>query len=183
MKDTDCRVAYPLRLIARLYRIETLGDARRLDHNARAELRKEWSVDVLDKLKRWLVATLMNEPPSTSIAQAGGYLLNQWDALGRFIHDGRISLDNNLVERQLRDVALGRKNFLFAGSHDAAHRAAALYSLMRTCSQHGVPNLYYLDDVLTRLASGWPDERMADLLPDRWLKLHADPRLLQSSQS
>lgn len=64
------------------------------------------------------------------------------------------SLDNNLCERQLRDVALGRKNFLFAGSHDAARRTAVLYSLMRTCAQRGVPPLPYLTDVLRKLAAG-----------------------------
>ena len=64
-----------------------------------------------------------------------------WHALSRFVEDGRIDLDNNLCELQLRDIALGRKNFLFAGSHDAARRAAGLYSLMRTCAQYGVPPL------------------------------------------
>ena len=117
------------------------------------------------------------------MAKACGYLVNQWDALGRFVEDGRLSLDNNLVERQLRDVALRRKNFLFAGSDDAAHRAATLYSLMRTCSQQGVPNLRYLDDVLTKLAQGWPDDRLDELLPDRWWRLHAEPLLELAAQS
>ena len=91
-----------------------------------------------------------------------------WTALTRFVDDGRLSLDNNLVERQIRDIALGRKNYLFAGSHRAAERTAALYSLLRTAALQGVPPLPYLTDVLTKLAAGWDPDRIDELLPDRW---------------
>jgi transposase len=168
LQETDCRVAYPLKLIARLYRIEHLADARQLEPEERARLRKERSTAVLDKLHRWLLATRASEPPSTDLAKAAGYILNHWTALTRFVEDGRVSLDNNLCEQQLRDVALGRKNYLFAGSHEAAERTAALYSLTRTCAQHGVPPLPYLTDVLGKLASGWDARRLDELLPHRW---------------
>lgn len=168
MQDTDCRVAYPLKLIARLYRIEHLADARGLTPEGRAEIRRERSRPVLEKLKRWYVATRASEPPSTDLAKAAGYVLNHWDALTRFVEDGRASLDNNLCEQQLRDIALGRKNYLFAGSHDAARRAAALYSLTRTCTQYGVPPLPYFTDVLTKLANRWSVDRLEELLPHRW---------------
>ena len=68
----------------------------------------------------------------------------------------------------MRDIALGRKNYLFAGSHDAARRAAGLYSLMRTCAQYGVPPLPYFTDVLTKLGAGWPAEQLDELLPHAW---------------
>jgi hypothetical protein len=89
-------------------------------------------------------------------------------ALTRFVTDGRVSLDNNVCEQQLRDIALGRKNYLFAGSHEAAKRAADLYSLTRTCAQYGVPPLPYFTDVLAKLASGWDADRLDELLPHRW---------------
>ncbi len=168
MQETDCRVAYPLKLIARLYRIEHLADARGLAPEGRAELRKERSTPVLEKLKRFFATTRASEPPSTDLAKAAGYVLNHWDALTRFVEDGRAGLDNNLCEQQLRDIALGRKNYLFAGSHDAARRAAALYSLTRTCAQYGVPPLAYFTDVLTKLANGWSMDRLDELLPHRW---------------
>ena len=168
MQDTDFRVAYPLKLIGRLYRVEHLADARQLMPEGRAELRKERSQPTLDKLKRWFVATSAAEPPSTDLAKAAAYTLNHWDALTRFVADGRISLDNNNTERQLRDVALGRKNYLFAGSHDAARRAANIYSLTRTCAQYGVPPLPYFTDVLRKLGAGWPADRLDELLPHRW---------------
>jgi hypothetical protein len=179
LQDMDCRVAYPLKLIARLYRIEHLADARALTPEARAKLRGERSPSVLEKLKRWVVATSQSEPPSSDLAKAAGYVLNHWGALTRFVEDGRVSLDNNLCEQQLRDIALGRKNYLFAGSHDAARRAAVLYSLTRTCAQYGVPPLPYFTDVLAKLASGWDADRLDELLPHRWRAPEVSPENAQ----
>lgn len=173
LQDTDCRVAYPIKLITRLYRIERLADARGLTPEARTQLRGERSQRVLDTLHPWLVSTAAEEPPSSELARACGYVLNHWGPLTRFPEDGRLSLDNNLCERQLRDIALGRKNFLFAGSHAAAHRTANLYSLLRTAAQHGAPPLPYLTDLLRSLAAGGDD--LNQLLPDRWLASRAPP--------
>lgn len=181
LQDMDCRVAYPLKLIARLYRIEHLADARGLTPEARAELRKERSAPVLEKLKRWFAATHTSEPPSTDLAKAAGYAINHWEALKRFVEDGRVSPDNNLCEQQLRDIALGRRNYLFAGSHDAARRAAALYSLMRTCAQYGVPPLAYLTEVLTKLANGWSMGRLDELLPHQWQAATPAPEIGQGA--
>jgi len=168
LQDTDCRVAYPLKLIARLYRIEHLADAQGLSAEKRAEMRKARGSPILDRLKQWFVATASSEPPSSDLAKAAAYCINHWTALTRFVEDGRVGLDNNLCEQQLRDIALGRKNYLFAGSHDAARRIAGLYSLTRTCAQYGVPPLPYLTDVLTKLGTGWPAEQLDELLPHAW---------------
>ena len=101
LKDMDCRVAYPLKLIARMYRIESLADARELSVDERTRLRKERSAPVLEKLKRWFVSSLTHrsEPPSSDLAKATGYPLNHWTALTRFVDDGRLSLDNNICEQ------------------------------------------------------------------------------------
>jgi transposase len=168
LQDTDCRLAYPLKLVARLYRVEHLADARELSLQERALLRQERSGPTLEKLKRWLAATVRSEPPSAELAKAATYMLNHWVALTRFLEDGRLDLDNNVCEAQLRAIALGRRNYLFCGSHDAARRAACLYSLTRTCAQYGVPPLAYLTDVLAKLADGWPQRRIEELLPHRW---------------
>ena len=169
LQPTDCRVAYPLQLIARLYRIEHLADARNLSPPDRALLRQERSVPVLEKLQHALARAHLNEPPSSAFAKATRYVLNHWTALTRFLEDGRVRLDNNGTERELRAVAVGRKNYLFAGSHEAAGRAAVLYSLMRTCAQHGVPPLPYFTDVLRKLREHVP---VNELLPDRWRELY-----------
>ena len=175
LKDTDCRVAYPVKLIARLYRIEHLADARELTTKDRAELRQQRSVPVLEKLQRWFVATKLSEPPGTELAKAASYAINHWEALTRFVDDGRISPDNNLCEQQLRDIALGRKNYLFAGSHDAASNAAGIYSLTRTCAQYGVPPMPYFTDVFAKLGAGWEQARLEELLPHRWQPTDAVP--------
>jgi transposase len=172
LAETDYRVAYPLQLIRRLYRVEYLADLREVDAEGRAALRAEYTRGALTSLKHWLLAMVEREPPSSELAKAVNYCLNHWTALTRFLDDGRLSPDNNLCEQQLRDVALGRKNYLFAGSHDAARRIAALYSLLRTCALHDVAPLPYLTDVLRKLADGWDPSRLEDLLPDRWLRLH-----------
>jgi len=168
LQDMDCRVAYPLKLIARLYRIEHLADAKGLSPDERAALRQERSQPVLDKLRRWLVVTHGSETPASDLAKAVAYMINHWVALTRFVQDGRLKLDNNLSEQQLRAIALGRNNFLFFGSHRAAEHAAVLYSITRTCALRGVSPLSYLTDVLRKLAAGWPQSRIDELLPDRW---------------
>ena len=173
LAETDYRVAYPLQLIRRLYRVEYLGDLRELDFEGRAALRAEYTRNALTSLQHWLLAMVQQEPPSSEMAKAVNYCLNHWTALNRFLDDGRLSPDNNVCEQQLRDVALGRKNFLFAGSHDAARRIAALYSLMRTCAQNDVAPLPYLTDVLRKLADGWDQSRLDELLPDRWQQVHS----------
>lgn len=168
LQDSDCRVAYPIKLIGRLYRIEKLADAKGLSVPERTELRRTRSGPVLDTLKRWLLTTTSQEPPKSDLAQAAAYVIHHWTALTRFVEDGRLRLDNNLVERQIRDIALGRRNYLFAGSHAAAQRSAAIYSLLRTAAQHGVAPIPYLTDVLTKLAAGWDPDRLDELLPERW---------------
>ena len=158
-----------------MYRVERLADLLELSHEERAALRLERDQPTLDKLQRWVLITAASEPPSSELARACGYILNQWTALTRFIDDGRLSLDNNLCERQLRDIALGRNAYLFAGSHDAARRAATIYSLMRSCAQYGVGPLPYLTHVLRELAAGCGHDRLDELLPDRWQPSRAPP--------
>ena len=175
LQDTDCRVAYPLKLIARLYRIEHLADAKGLSPDERVALRQERCRPVLEKLRRWLVATHGSEPPASDLAKAAAYMINHWAALTRFLQDGRLKLDNNLCEQQLRAIALGRNNFLFFGSHRAAEQAAVLYSLTRTCALQGVSPLAYLTDVLRKLAAGWPQSRIDELLPGNWQAATATP--------
>ena len=168
LQETDVRVAYPLRLFRRLYRIERLAKLRGLSPEEKAALRQSRSQPILDKLKEWLEAVARTEPPAMALAKAVNYMLNHWVALTRFVSDGRLDLDNNLCEQQLRAIALGRRNYLFFGSHEAARRGAAIYSLLRTCALHDMQPVAYLTDVLQKIAEGWPQSRIAELLPDRW---------------
>jgi transposase len=168
LKDTEPVVAYPLKLIGKLYRVEHSADGRELSHAQRLSLRQSQSAGILDRLKRWLVKTAASEPPESALHKACAYSLNHWEALTRFLEDGRLSLDNNLCELQIRSLAVGRKNYLFAGSDSGAERGAILYSLLRTCALQGVDTYAYLKDILEKLADGWPANRIDELQPDAW---------------
>jgi transposase len=173
LHDTDPRVAYPLQLIGKLYRVESTADARGLDHEARRALRMDRSAGILERLKRWLAKTASREPPESAMYKACAYSLNQWEALTRFLEDGRLGLDNNLCELQIRSLAVGRKNYLHAGSDAGAERAATLYTVLRTCALHGVSGYSYIRDVLDKLAAGWPQSRIEELLPDAYAAAQA----------
>ena len=110
------------------------------------------------------MATLRKVPKKSEIAGAIRYALSRWGALVRYRDDGRIEIDNNTVERALRAVALGRKNYLFAGSDAGGERAAAIYSLVGTAKLNGVDPQAYLRHVLERIADH-PINRIDELLP------------------
>lgn len=168
LKDSDLRVAYPLQLIGKLYRIDSLAEKRGLDPVGREALRNERCPGILDRLKRWLVQTTAMEPPQSALYKACAYSLNQWEALTRFLEAGRLELDNNFCELQIRTLAVGRKNYLHAGSDEGGKRAATLYTVLRTCAVNRVNPRDYVQDVLDKLAAGWPQQRLEELLPDTW---------------
>lgn len=172
LMDSDSRVAHALQLYGRLYKVERLAKLRKLDADGVRALRQQHSVSIVEKLYRWLARHAKDDPPDSAFAKAIAYAINHRVALTRFLADGRLDIDNNLCEQQIRSLALGRKNFLFAGSHSAAHRLAVGYTLTRTCAMHGVPPQPYLTDVLAKLAAGWSNDRIDELLPDRWMALH-----------
>jgi len=105
--------------------------------------------------------------PKSPMGQAMQYALNQWDALCVYTTDGRLAIDNNASENALRRVAIGRKNWLFAGSDNGGRTAATLFSFIATCQRHNVEPMAYLRDVLARIAAT-PLSRLDQLLPDRW---------------
>lgn len=173
LMGVDSRVAFPLQLYGRLYKVERLAKLRKLDSRELHQLRQKESVRIVDKLYSWFAKHAKDDPPGQPLAKAIAYALNHRDALTRFLEDGRLDIDNNLCEQQIRSLALGRKNYLFAGSHEAAKRLAIGYTLTRSCAMHGVAPLPYLADVLEKIAADWPQDKADELLPDHWLKLHA----------
>ena len=119
---------------------------------------------MLDSLKQWLEETLGKLSRKSDTALAVRYALSRWEALLRYVDDGRIEIDNNAAERSLRTVALGRKNYLFAGSDAGGERAAAIYSLIGTAKLNGLDPEAYLRNVLSRIADH-PINRIEELLP------------------
>jgi hypothetical protein len=134
----------------------------------RLRLRQEKSVPLLEKFKAWL---LEQTPvlPKSPMGEAIGYTLGNWDALVRYTQHGFLAIDNNLAEREMKWIAIGRKNFLFVGSDQGGVTAAILFSFTATCRRHGLDPFAYLRDVLARLAErNLPDDALAALLPGRW---------------
>src|SRR5246127_4169044 len=137
--------------IAALYRIEKEikgkpADERRAVRTARAR-------PLFDDMRRWMEQALTQLVPKSETAAAIRYALGLWDALMRYLDDGRIEIDNLIAERALRCVALGRRNYLFAGSDNGGQRAAVLYSLIQTAKMNGLDPEAYLRHVLSRIAT------------------------------
>jgi hypothetical protein len=96
------------------------------------------------------------------------YALKRWPALTRYCEDGRLEIDNLIAERALRGVAVGRRNWLFAGSKAGGERAAAIYSIIETCKLNGVEPFAYISGVMQKIAEGWPNSRIDELMPWAW---------------
>jgi len=151
-----------LRRIGELYAIE--GDIRGRQPEERRQVRHERSRPLLESLKQWLEETLVKLSKKSDTAQAVRYALGRWEALMRYVDDGQLEMDNNAAERTLRVVALGRKNYLFAGSDRGGESAAAIYSLIGTAKLNQVDPERYLREVLARIADH-PINRIAELMP------------------
>lgn len=164
----DVRAAVPLALIQKLYKIEKQAKRIGLKPEARARLRRKSAKPILLEIFAWIAKHHGTEPPSSPLGRALTYAINQRAALMRYLENGRLPIDNTGAERALRGIAVGRANWLFAGNDGAGERAAIVYSLIRTCEHNGVEPWEYLRDVLPRLAAGWPDERLVELLPHKW---------------
>src|SRR6185295_11608977 len=151
-----------LERIGQLYGIEQ--EIRGRSPAERRDVRQARSRPLLEAMNVWLKATLSKLSQKSDVAVAIRYALERWSALLRFSEDGRIEMDNNAAERALRAVALGRKNYLFAGSDTGGERAAAMYSLLGTAKLNGVDPEAYMSYVLARIADH-PLQQIDQLLP------------------
>lgn len=154
--------AQALQRIAQLYAVET--PIRGCPPNERVSVRQASSRALMEELHAWLQDALAQVSAKSALAKAIGYAVTRWTALTRYLDDGRIEMDNNAAERAIRGIALGRKNWLFAGSHAGGERAAAVYSLIETAKLGGVNPQAYLTEVIKRIAQH-PVNRVDELLP------------------
>ena len=164
LDDDKQRAEYVLQEMQKLYAIERKAREENYTHAQRHELRQVESVPVLQSLHGWFKESLQQVLPKSIIGEAIKYSLGRWGKLSIYATEGKLEIDNNLVENVIRPVALGRKNYLFAGSHEAAQRSAMLYSFMGTCKLRGVEPLQWLKTTLSKL----PDHKankLIELLP------------------
>jgi transposase len=154
-----------LKLFGELYDIERELAGGNAEH--RREARRQRSRKVADALQKWLMQQRQKVPDGSATAKAIDYSLKRWEALTRYIDDGELPIDNNWVENQIRPIALGRNNWLFAGSLRAGKRAAAVMSLIHSARLNGHDPYAYIRHVLERLPTQ-PASRVEELLPHRW---------------
>ena len=159
-----------LEWIQQLYDVE--DRAREFTAADRQALRQLESVPILDRIKNYLDDLSRRMLPKSALGKAITYGRNQWDALERYVTDGRLTIDNNVSERTLRLQAIGRKNWEFLGSADAGPRAAVLFTILAGAKRHRLEPWAYLRDVLLHLSVG--DTDLERLLPDRWGASHPE---------
>jgi transposase len=165
-KETDGRrAAEMLSMVRELYAVE--DEAKELDDAARRDLRQAKSVPTLASIKAWLDVEQQIVLPRSAMGQAIGYALNQWNALCVYATEGFLAIDNNAAERAMKRVAIGRKNWLFAGNDRAGETTALLYTLIASAERHGVDPQRYLTSVFAKLPFT-PEEELDQFLPDVW---------------
>jgi transposase len=161
------RGEYALSQIQLLYAIEHKAKEQSLSAEQLSRLRQNESLPILQSLEKWMKEEYIKVLPKSLIGKALGYSIERWQRLMTYATNGKLNIDNNPVENSIRPIAIGRKNYLFAGSHEAAQRSAMLYSLLGTCRLHNVNPFTWLKNILQHISSH-PINKIADLLPHHW---------------
>ena len=161
------RAQTALTLIKLLYEVEEKARNLGLDAEQRLELRLKESKPIFDTLGEWLLTEYNKVTPASAIGKAIKYALNRWKNMALFFVNGHIEIDNNLVENIIRPVAIGRKNYLFVGSHEAAQRTAMIYTFFAACKHHDIDPEKWLIDVLNRI-NDHKVSRLEELMPQNW---------------
>lgn len=158
------RATWMLGKIGDLYGIEREAREEKMTHEQRKELRQKKSLPILKEIGEWLQENCTKVTPKSAIGIAINYFMGRYKYICRVAEDGQLEIDNNLAENAIRPIAIGRKNYMFAGSHDAARNAAIIYSLLGTAKANGIDPQAWLTDVLTRIQDH-PINRISELLP------------------
>jgi transposase len=161
--DAD-RAHTALSMLQAIYAVERQIKTQELSGSDKRQYRQTHAQPLLDAFKAWMIETYATLLPKSAMGKAIEYSLKRWDKLSLYAQTDLLEPDNNKVENSIRPVAIGRKNYLFAGSHSAAQRGAVIYSLLGTCKAHGIEPYAWLHDVLRRLPSH-PINRIKELLP------------------
>lgn len=158
-----------LKLFKRLYAIERKARESEMSYDDRYLLRLEEAPPILKELKNWLDLQREQALPQSAIGKATVYTLNIWDRLERYLLSGKYEIDSNQIENSIRPFALGRRNYLFAGSHEAAQRNVMMYSFFAGCKMANVNPGLWLKNVLERIPD-YSAAKLEDLLPNNWAK-------------
>jgi transposase len=169
LKNDKARAEVAMALVGELYDIERTAREENLNNEQRKTLRLEKSLPVYNLLGKWIAANMPKTLPKSTIHAAMRYSFERWEELGNYMYDGRLEIDNNLVENAIRPVAIGRKNWLFAGTHESAQRLAIMYTFMSDCKKHNVNPEHWLNNVIEKIPSANIQE-LHLLLPENFGK-------------
>ena len=162
--------------IQQLYRIEHMCDDANLSFDERKAKRQELSKPIMEAMKLWMETEGVKYSERSQIGKAITYAYTRWDNMMRYLDDGRLLLDNNLAENEIRPVTLGRKNYLFCGNHEAAGNMAVVCSLLATCRNHDINPRDYLNDIISQMPyhTKASREELIQLLPHQWKLKHPE---------
>jgi len=167
-KDNDYkRAEHVLTEMQKLYTIERKAREHKISADTRKRYRNLYALPILNELEQWLKENQVIVKPKSSIGKAINYTINLYPNLKRYIEDGRYEIDNNMIENTIRPLALGRKNYLFAGSHDAAQAYAMMYSFFATCKINNINQYDWLFDVFSKIQNH-KINKLSQLLPQNW---------------
>lgn len=165
--NDQARADYVLEQIQQLYAIERKANEEQLAADEVLKIRQDKAVPILEPLGKWMQQAYTEVLPQSAIGKALAYSITRWPRLMIYTTDGKLNIDNNPVERSIRPVAVGRKNYLFAGSHEAAQRSAMLYSLLGTCKLHDINPFEWMKAVLEKIPAH-PINKIHELLPHHY---------------
>ena len=162
--------------IQHLYKIEHMCDDAGLSPEERKAKRQELARPIMEAMKLWMETEGVKYSESSLIGKAITYAYTRWDNMMRYLEDGRLLLDNNLAENEIRPITLGRKNYLFCGNHEAAQNMAIVCSLLATCRNHDVNPRDYLNDIISQMPyhAKASHEELLQLLPHKWKLTHQE---------
>ena len=173
---------HALKEIQHLYRIERMCDEAGMTPEERKAKRGELSRPVMEAMKLWMETEGVKYSGNSLVGKAVTYAYTRWNNMMRYLDDGRLLLDNNLAENEIRPITLGRKNYLFCGNHEAAKNMAVVCSLLATCRNHNVNPREYLNDIISRMPylAKASYEELLQLLPHRWKLTHQESVMVKT---
>lgn len=176
LDENKAPAQHALTEIQHLYKIEHLCDDAKLSPDERKAKRNELARPIMEAMKLWMETEGIKYSESSQMGKAITYAYTRWDNMMHYLDDGRLLLDNNLAENEIRPVTLGRKNYLFCGNHEAAANMCIVNSLLATCRNHDVNPRIYLNDIISRMPymTKATHEELVEFLPHRWKLQHED---------
>ena len=170
--------------IQHLYKIEHMCDDASLSFEERKAKRQELAEPIMKAMKQWMETEGVKYSESSEIGKAITYAYTRWDNMMHYLNDGRLMLDNNLAENEIRPITLGRKNYLFCGNHEAAGNMAVICSLLATCKAHNVNPRLYLNSIIADMPyqAKASQKELLEMLPHRWKLKHPEAIITKEQQ-